>query len=52
MLRQAFCDDGRNPLGLYFGAESGEVFGSADGGTTWMTVAQHLAPVVSVRCSA
>jgi molybdopterin converting factor small subunit/photosystem II stability/assembly factor-like uncharacterized protein len=51
VLRQAFGHDGRHPLGLYFGAESGEVFGSADGGETWRTVAQHLAPVVSVRCS-
>ncbi len=51
ILRQAFCHDGRSPLGLYFGAESGEVFGSADGGETWQTVAEHLAAVLSVRCS-
>jgi photosystem II stability/assembly factor-like uncharacterized protein len=51
ILRQAFCHDGKEPLGLYFGAESGEVFGSADGGATWGTVAEHLAPVLSVRCS-
>ena len=43
--------DGRDPLGLYFGAESGEVFGSADGGASWTTVAEHLPPVVSVRVS-
>jgi photosystem II stability/assembly factor-like uncharacterized protein len=51
ILRQAFCHDGRIPLGLYFGAESGEVFGSPDGGKTWNTVIEHLAPVTSVRCS-
>jgi hypothetical protein len=51
ILRQAFAHDGRSPLGLYFGAESGEVFGSADGGATWSTVIEHLAPVTSVRCS-
>ena len=51
ILRQAFCHDGRDPLGLYFGAESGEVFGSADGGATWKKVIEHLPPVVSVRCS-
>lgn len=49
VLRQAFCHDGRDPLGLYFGATSGEVFGSVDGGTSWTLVAPHLAPVSSVR---
>ena len=52
ILRQAFGHDGRDPLGLYFGAESGEVFGSADGGETWGTVAEHLPPITSVRVSA
>lgn len=51
VLRQAFGNDGRDPLGLYFGAESGEVFGSADGGATWNAVAEHLPPITSVRCS-
>jgi photosystem II stability/assembly factor-like uncharacterized protein/molybdopterin converting factor small subunit len=51
ILRQAFCHDRQRPLGLYFGAESGEVFGSADDGATWQTVAEHLPPVLSVRCS-
>jgi photosystem II stability/assembly factor-like uncharacterized protein len=52
VLRQAFCHDGREPLGLFFGAESGEVFGSANGGATWGRVVEHLPPVVSVRASA
>jgi photosystem II stability/assembly factor-like uncharacterized protein len=51
VLRQAFCSDGGKPLGLYFGATSGEVFGSADGGRTWSTIATHLPPVASVRCA-
>jgi molybdopterin converting factor small subunit/photosystem II stability/assembly factor-like uncharacterized protein len=51
ILRQAFGHDGKSPLGLYFGAESGEVFGSADGGATWSTAAEHLPPVYSVRVS-
>ncbi|HEY7876247.1 MAG TPA: MoaD/ThiS family protein [Actinomycetota bacterium] len=53
ILRQAFCNDDRSggELGLYFGATSGDVFGSADGGATWSTTARHLPPVLSVRCA-
>lgn len=49
ILRQGFTHDGRDPLGLYFGAESGEVFASADGGRTWYTAQDHLAKILSVR---
>jgi molybdopterin converting factor small subunit len=49
ILRQAFGHDGGEPLGLWFGATSGEVFGSLDGGTTWRVAARDLAPVLSVR---
>jgi photosystem II stability/assembly factor-like uncharacterized protein/molybdopterin converting factor small subunit len=52
ILRQAFGHDGREPLGMYFGAQSGEVFASADGGATWHVAADHLPPVLSVRSSA
>jgi molybdopterin converting factor small subunit len=48
-LRQAFCHDGRDPLGLWFGCQSGEVFGSADAGATWRCAARNLPPVLSVR---
>jgi photosystem II stability/assembly factor-like uncharacterized protein len=51
VLRQAFCTDGGEPLGLYFGAQSGELFGSGDGGQTWSTIAARLPPVLSVRCA-
>ncbi|MGD8328721.1 MAG: MoaD/ThiS family protein [Acidobacteriota bacterium] len=51
VLRQAFCADGRDPLGLYFGAESGDLYGSADGGATWSALAEHLPPIYSVRAA-
>jgi hypothetical protein len=50
ILRQAFDRDGEGPhMGLWFGATSGEVFGSIDAGGSWFTVAPRLAPVTSVR---
>ncbi len=49
ILRQAFCRDGGEGPGLYFGATSGELFGSIDGGDHWSSLADHLPPVLSVR---
>ncbi len=51
ILRQAFGHDGESPLGLYFGAESGEIYASADGGESWALAAEHLPPIYSVRAS-
>jgi len=49
VLRQAFARDDATPLGLWFGATSGELYGSSDAGATWRVVARGLAPVLSVR---
>ncbi len=50
VLRQAFGSAGEGDhLQLYFGATSGDVFGSADGGAHWVVVRERLAPVTSVR---
>jgi hypothetical protein len=50
ILRQAFDRDGEGEaMGLYFGATSGDVFGSPDGGRTWFAAHERLAPVNSVR---
>jgi photosystem II stability/assembly factor-like uncharacterized protein len=51
ILRQAFGRDERDPMGLWFGATSGDVYGSADAGRTWRLVASDLAPVLSVRAA-
>jgi hypothetical protein len=50
ILREAFdsAGEGRG-MELYFGATSGDVFGSGDAGASWSTVADHLPPVYSVR---
>ena len=50
VLRQAFDRHGAGDgLELYFGATSGDVFGSGDAGASWFSAAQHLPPVYSVR---
>ena len=50
ILRQAFDREGEgSELGLYFGATSGDVFGSGDAGASWFSVRERLAPVNSVR---
>jgi photosystem II stability/assembly factor-like uncharacterized protein len=50
ILREAFDNAGQGAsMELYFGATSGEVFGSGDAGATWREVGDHLPPVYSVR---
>jgi hypothetical protein len=49
VLRQAFDGVGAGAdLELYFGATSGDVFGSADAGARWSTAATRLPPVYSI----
>ncbi|MEA2219196.1 MAG: hypothetical protein QOJ35_1822 [Solirubrobacteraceae bacterium] len=52
VLRLAFdsCSEGPS-LELYFGATSGDVFGSADAGRHWSTLAEHLPPVNALTAS-
>jgi photosystem II stability/assembly factor-like uncharacterized protein len=50
VLREAFDRRGEGEdLELYFGATSGDVFGSGDAGATWFDAATRLPPVYSVR---
>jgi photosystem II stability/assembly factor-like uncharacterized protein len=52
VLRLAFDRVGRDGgLELYFGATSGEVFGSADAGARWFSVASRLPPVFSLTAA-
>ena len=53
VLRRAFDRAGEGAgLQLYFGATSGDVFGSGDAGASWFTAATRLPPVFSVTASA
>jgi photosystem II stability/assembly factor-like uncharacterized protein len=52
ILRQAFGGSGSgHGMQLYFGATSGDFFGSKDAGASWFTAATHLPPVNSVRAA-
>jgi photosystem II stability/assembly factor-like uncharacterized protein len=46
--RQAFANDANDPVGLYFGTTSGEIWASADEGKSWRAIAQHLPHIYSV----
>jgi photosystem II stability/assembly factor-like uncharacterized protein len=48
ILREALAVDALAPAGVYFGTQSGEVWGSADEGETWSQVAAHLPAIASV----
>ncbi|WP_425091022.1 WD40/YVTN/BNR-like repeat-containing protein [Tropicimonas sp. S265A] len=49
VLRQAMAHDEANPLGIYFGTNSGSVFASFDMGCTWSEIARHLPTILSVE---
>ncbi|QID16460.1 glycosyl hydrolase [Nitrogeniibacter mangrovi] len=46
--RQAMCSDAHDPLGLYFGTTSGELWGSHDEGESWHCIARHLPEIYAV----
>jgi photosystem II stability/assembly factor-like uncharacterized protein len=49
--RQAMCADARDPVGLYFGTTSGEVWASTDEGKRWRCIARHLPHIYSVEAA-
>jgi photosystem II stability/assembly factor-like uncharacterized protein len=51
VMRQAFTADAFDPVGLYFGTTSGEIWMSPDEGITWRALAAHLPYVLSVTAA-
>ncbi len=47
--RQAMTTDMADPVGVYFGTTSGELWASADEGSSWRPIAQHLPEIFSVE---
>jgi photosystem II stability/assembly factor-like uncharacterized protein len=50
--RQAMCADAGDPLGLYFGTTSGELWMSRDEGKAWTCIARHLPEIYAVEAAA
>jgi len=49
VLREAMAVDRLDPVGVYFGTSTGQVYGSADEGVTWSRLADNLPPIWSVE---
>jgi photosystem II stability/assembly factor-like uncharacterized protein len=47
--RQAMTTDVADPVGVYFGTTSGEVWASNDEGASWSCIAEHLPEIYSVQ---
>lgn len=47
--RQAMCCDSHDPVGLYFGTTSGELWMGRDEGQDWECIAQHLPEIYAVE---
>ena len=50
--RQAMSGDGQDPVGLYFGTTSGELWASRDEGRKWACIARHLPEIDAVEAAA
>jgi hypothetical protein len=49
VLRDAMTADSFDPVGIYFGTRSGQLFASRDEGRTWQKILEGLPSVVCVR---
>ena len=49
--RQAMTADARDPLGLYFGTTSGDLWMSRDEGERWSSIARHLPEIYAVEAA-
>lgn len=52
VLRDALGTDALDPCGVYLGTTGGQLFASADEGSTWSLLAGYLPPVLSVHAAA
>ena len=43
------CGDTRDPVGLYFGTTSGEIWASRNEGASWRCIARHLPEIYALE---
>ncbi len=51
VLREAMAVDRQDPVGVYFGTSTGQLFGSVDEGRIWSLVADNLPAIWSVEAA-
>lgn len=51
VMREGLATDRLDPVGLYFGTQAGELWGSADEGKSFERIAQYLPPIMSVTAA-
>jgi photosystem II stability/assembly factor-like uncharacterized protein len=51
VLRDGMAGDTLQPFGLYFGTRSGKLFGSTDGGESWIAIVEGLPAVACVKAA-
>jgi photosystem II stability/assembly factor-like uncharacterized protein len=51
VLREAMAVDRLDPVGVYFGTSTGQVYGSRDEGVTWTLIADNLPSIWSVEAA-
>ena len=49
--RQGMTADAHDPVGVYFGTTSGEVWGSLDEGASWSCLARHLPQIHALEAA-
>jgi photosystem II stability/assembly factor-like uncharacterized protein len=49
--RQAMTADSADPLGLYFGTTSGEIWMGRDEGSKWTCIARHLPEIYAIEAA-
>jgi len=49
VLRDALATDSLDPVGIYLGTTSGELYASADGGDNWHCIAGQFTRITSIR---